>query len=85
VSGEAKRPNLVLHVRPAQPGAAPAATITGNRAGLLALWDLVNAALEGDRGNANRVFRESDGADYQLTVRLARSREEMGDPAGLGT
>ena len=45
----------------------------------------MNAALEGDPGNANRVFRESDGADYQLTVRLARSREEMGDPAGLGT
>jgi hypothetical protein len=52
VSGEAERPNLVLHVRAAQPGAAPAATITGNRAGLLALRDLVDAALEDYEGAA---------------------------------
>ena len=80
-----RRPNLVLHDRGAESGPSPAATITGNRAGLLALRDLVDAALEGDPGNANRVFRESDGADYQLGVHLARSRSEMGAAAGLGT
>jgi hypothetical protein len=85
VSDQARRPNLVLHVRAAQPGPAPAATITGNRAALEALRDLVDAALRGEGGNAARVFREADGADFQLEVRLARSREEMGDPAGLGT
>ena len=78
-------PNLVLHVRAAQPGPVPSATITANRTGLLALRDLVDAALSGEAGNASRVLREVDGADYQLTVRLARSREEMGNPAGLGT
>ncbi len=80
-----RRPNLVLHVRVAEAGISPSATITGNRAALGALRELVDAALSGEGGNASRVFREADGADYQLEVRLARSREEMGDPAGLGT
>jgi hypothetical protein len=80
-----RRPNLVLHVRAAEPGRAPAATITGNRAALEALRELVDAALEGDPGNASRVLRELDGADFQLGVRLARSLPEMGDPAGLET
>lgn len=80
------RPRPVLHLRPAEPRRAsvPTATITGNRAGLAALRDLVDAALESEAGNANRVLLEADGADYVLSVFLARSRDEMGDPAGLG-
>jgi hypothetical protein len=80
-----RRPNLVLHVRAAEPGPAPSATITGNRAALDALRELVDAALQGEAGNASRVLREVDGAEFQVSVLLARSREEMGDPAGLGT
>jgi hypothetical protein len=80
-----RRPNLVLHVRAPGEKVPPTATITGNRAALEALRELVDAALSGEGGNASRVFREADGADFQLEVRLARSREEMGDPAGLGT
>lgn len=80
-----RRPNLGLHVRAPGEEIAPSATITDNRAALEALRELVDAALRGEGGNASRVFREVDGADYQLEVRLARSREEMGDPAGLGT
>lgn len=87
MSGEARHPNLVLHVRAPGEETPPAATITGNRDSLEALRELVEAALAGEGGNASRVFREVDGADYQLGVVLARSREEMGDPAdpaGLG-
>jgi hypothetical protein len=79
----AKRKNLVLHVRAAVPGPAPAASVTGNRAALEALRDLVDAALEGEPNNASRVLREVDGADYQLGIHLARSRGEMDEPAGL--
>jgi len=46
----AKRKNLVLHVRAAVPGPAPAASVTGNRAALEALGDLVDAALAGEAG-----------------------------------
>jgi hypothetical protein len=84
LSDQARRPNLVLHVRGAEAGITPSATVTGNRAALEALRELVNAALSGEGGNASRVLREVDGADYRLEVRLARSREEMGEPAGLG-
>jgi hypothetical protein len=52
VSGEARDPNLVLHVRAPGEETPPAATITGNRAGLLALSDLVDAALEDYEGAA---------------------------------
>lgn len=83
VSG--RRPNLVLHVRAPGEEIPPSATFTGNRAALEALRELVDAALGAEGGNAFRVFREVDGADYQLEVRLARSREKMGDPVGLGT
>lgn len=79
-----RRPNLVLHVRAPGDGIPPAATITGNRAALEALRELLDAALGGEAGNASRVFREVDGADYQLGVLLAKSRNELGDPAGLG-
>ena len=81
-----RRPRPVLHLRAAEPrrGSAPSATIMGNRAGLAALRDLVDAALESEAGNSNRVLFEADSADYVLSVWLARSREEMGDPAGLG-
>jgi hypothetical protein len=54
-----RRPNLVLHVRAPREGMPPAAAITGNRA---ALRELVDAALEGEGGNASRVFREAEAA-----------------------
>lgn len=80
-----RHPNLVLHVRAASAEiTAPTATITGNRAGLEALRELVDAALAGDAANASRVLREVDGADFTLEVWLARRREEMGDAARLG-
>ena len=81
----ARRPNLVLHVRAPGDRIPPVAAITGNRAALEALRELVDAALRVEGGNASRVYREVDGADYQIEVLLARSREEMGDPAGLGS
>ncbi len=86
MSGEARRPRPVLHLRAAEPRreSVPTATITGNWAGLAALRDLVDAALESEAGNSNRVLFEADGADYVLSVFVARSREEMGEPAGLG-
>jgi hypothetical protein len=82
---EGRRPNLVLHVRAAAPSPTPAATITGNRAALLALRDLIDAALESEASNATRAFREADGADFQLAVWVAKSREAMGEPAGWGS
>ncbi len=54
-----RRPRTVLHLRAAGPRrqSVPTATITGNRAGLAALRDLVDAALESEAGNSNLVLR----------------------------
>jgi hypothetical protein len=82
-----RRPNLVLHVRAAEanpdPRRArdPRAPITGNRAALLALRDLVDSALE--VGNSTQVFREADGEkrarEAALTVHYSHSRAYRGD------
>ena len=59
----------------------PVAKITGNRAGLLALRDQVDAALEADEGMAVATpYRETDGRRFDLFVQRADRRSQMGEP-----
>ena len=59
----------------------PTARITGNRAGLLALQEQVNRALEADEGLAVSVtYRETDERRYDLYVQRAHKRGQMGEP-----
>ena len=76
-----------LHVRPPRRIVGvggegdPDATITGNRAGLLALRDLIDAALRADEGMSvvGYGYREVDGSRFDVTVQRATSREQMGE------
>jgi hypothetical protein len=86
----ARRPNLLVHLRGPEPkpdpraASLPTATIRGNRAALAALRDAIDHALRSEEGNTIRVFKEADGSEYSLSVWVARSKEEMGEPAKLG-
>ena len=59
----------------------PTAKVTGNRAGLLALREQIDRALEADEGVAIEVpYRETDERRFDLWVMRAHSREQMGEP-----
>ena len=59
----------------------PLAKITGNRTGLLALKDQVEAALEADEGMAVKApYRETDERRFDLFVQRAHKRGQMGEP-----
>ena len=76
-----------LHVRAPQRivgvggEAEPVAKITANRAGLLALKEQVEAALEADEGMAVKgPYREADERRFDLFVqRAAHKRGQMGE------
>ena len=62
--------------------AEPVAKITGNRAGLLALAEQIQSALEAEEGMAVRApYREADERRLDLFVRRADRRSQMGEPA----
>jgi hypothetical protein len=76
-----------LHVRAPQRivgvggEAEPVAKITGNRTGLLALKEQVEAALEADEGMAVKgPYREADERRFDLFVQRAHKRGQMGEP-----
>ena len=57
------------------------AKLYANRAGLLALREQVDRALAAEEGEAaERRYRETDEAGYDLWVMRATSRKQMGDP-----
>jgi hypothetical protein len=59
----------------------PLAKITANRAGLIALKEQVEAALEADEGMAVKgPYREADERRFDLFVQRAHKREQMGEP-----
>ena len=59
----------------------PVAKIHGNRAGLLALREQVDRALEADEGLASSApYRETDERRYDLFVQRADRRAQMGEP-----
>jgi hypothetical protein len=61
--------------------AEPVAKITGNRAGLLALADQIQSALEAEEGMAVRTpYRETDERRLDLFVQRADRRLQMGEP-----
>jgi hypothetical protein len=61
--------------------AEPVAKITGNRAGLLALAEQIDAALEAEEGMAVRApYRETDERRFDLFVQRADRRSQMGEP-----
>ena len=63
----------------------PTARITGNRAGLLALREQIDRALEADEGLAiSTPYHETDERRYDLYVRRAHRRERMGEPREPG-
>lgn len=77
-----------LHVRPPRrivgvggEGDRPRAEIVGNRAGLLRLRDLVDRALNTDKGLAavEDGYREVDGRRFDLMVFRATRPEQMGE------
>ena len=60
----------------------PVAKITGNRAGLLALKEQVEAVLKADEGMAVKgPYREADERRFDLFVQRAHKRGQMGSPA----
>lgn len=75
-----------LHVRPTKRtvgmGCDPEASIVGNKAGLLALRDLIDRALRADEGMASvgDGYREVDERRYDVMVQRADRREQMGEP-----
>ena len=59
----------------------PVAKIHGNRAGLLALREQVDRALEADEGLASQAaYRETDERRFDLFVQRVHRREQMGEP-----
>jgi hypothetical protein len=61
--------------------AEPVAKITGNRTGLLALKEQVEAALEAEEGIAvETTYRETDERRFDLFVQRAHRREQMSEP-----
>ena len=60
----------------------PDASIVGNRAGLVALRDLIDAALRAGEGMASvgYGYREVDERRFDVTVRRADRRSQMGEP-----
>ena len=61
--------------------AEPVAKITGNRAGLLALAEQIQGALEAEEGMAVRApYREADERRLDLFVQRADRRSQMGEP-----
>jgi hypothetical protein len=61
--------------------AEPVAKITGNRAGLLALAEQIQSALEAEEGMAVRApYRETDERRLDLFVQGADRRSRMGEP-----
>ncbi len=61
--------------------AEPVAKITGNRAGLLALAEQIQSALEAEEGMAVRApYRETDERRLDLFVQRADRRSQMGEP-----
>jgi hypothetical protein len=76
-----------LHVRPPRRVVGvggegdPTASITGNRAGLLALREQVDRALRAEEGMAvSTIYREADERRFDLYVQRTRRREQMGEP-----
>ena len=73
-----------LHVRETEGALFPfAVEIAGNAQALVQLRKQIDRALEGiDRFPFDEtLYRELDGEEYEVVVRRARSREEMGPPA----
>lgn len=75
-----------LHVRPPRRVVGvggegdPLAKIHGNRAGLLALRDQIDAALAAEEGEAPMApYRETDERRYDLVVMRATNRKQMGE------
>lgn len=75
-----------LHVRPPRRVVGvggegdPLAKIHGNRAGLLALRDQIDAALAAEEGEASMApYRETDERRYDLVVMRATNRKQMGE------
>ena len=61
--------------------AEPVAKITGNRAGLLALAEQIQSALEAEGGMAVKApYRETDERRFDLFVQRADRRPQMGEP-----
>jgi hypothetical protein len=61
----------------------PVAKVHGNWAGLLALRDQLNAALEADEGmTVTAPYRETDERRFDLFVQRADRRKQMGEPRG---
>jgi hypothetical protein len=61
--------------------AEPVAKVTGNKAGLLALKEQVDAALRADEGLAvETTYGETDERRFGLFVQRADRREKMGEP-----
>ena len=59
----------------------PVAKITGNREGLLALKEQVEAVLKADEGMAVKgPYREADERRFDLFVQRADRRSQMGEP-----
>jgi hypothetical protein len=57
--------------------------VTGNRSGLLQLRDQVDAAPRADEGMASPAgYRETDERRYELFVRRADKRPQMGEARG---
>ena len=86
---EERKPSEIpyLHVRPPKRVVGvggegePLAKLYGNRTGLLALRDQVDAALEAEEGEAPMArYRETDEAEYDLVVYRASNRKQMGEP-----
>ena len=61
----------------------PLAKILGNRAGLLQLRHQIDAALRAGEGMASSAgYRETDERRYELFVRRADKRPQMGEARG---
>jgi hypothetical protein len=59
----------------------PVAKITANRAGLLALAEQIQSALEAEEGMAVKgPYREADERRFDLFVQRAHKRGQMGEP-----
>ena len=59
----------------------PVAKVHGNRAGLLALREQLDAALEAEEGMAVKApYRETDERRFDLFVQRADRRSQMGEP-----
>ena len=79
-----RKPEPYLHVRSVDGLLFELATaVTGNRAALLRLKEQIERALEGRDGDVpfeEEVYRDVNGQPFEVAVKLARRREEMGEP-----